>query len=158
MAKTEPKTEPKTVPKTEPKTVPTGASVAGFIAAVPDEARRADCKALVKLMQQASGEKARMWGSSIVGFGAYRYHGASGRSGDWPLIAFSPRKNDLTLYIMPGFDSFAAQLHKLGPHKTGKSCLYLKRLADTDRAVLQEIIESSVAAMASQRIPKDGKP
>ena len=143
--------------KSEPKTVPTAASVADFIAAVSDEARRADCKALVKLMQQVTGEKECMWGSSIVGFGANRYAYASGRSGEEPLVAFSPRKNDLTLYIMPGFDGFAAQLHKLGPHKTGKSCLYLKRLADTDPMVLQDIIESSVAAMASKRIPKGSK-
>ena len=141
--------------KSEPKTAATAASVADFIAAVPDEGRRADCKAVLKLMQQATGEKARMWGASIVGFGSYRYQYASGQSGDWPVVAFSPRKNDLTLYIMPGFDGFDALLQKLGRHKIGKSCLYLKRLADTDLAVLQEIIESSVAAMASKRLPKD---
>lgn len=137
---------------TEAKTQATTADVAAFIAAVADPVRRADCQALVSLMEQATGEKARLWGSSIVGFGAYRYEYASGRTGDWPVVAFSPRKNDLTVYITPGFDRFEALLQKLGKHKTGKSCLYLKGLADTDPAVLRELIHAAVAAMASKRI------
>jgi Domain of unknown function (DU1801) len=137
---------------TEAKTQATDADVCAFIAAVADPVRRADCQALRALMEQATGEKARMWGSAIVGFGAYRYEYASGRSGDWPVVAFSPRKNDLSVYIMPGFERFEPLMKKLGKHKTGKSCLYLKRLADTDPAVLQELVHASVAAMASKRI------
>ena len=136
----------------EPKTVPTKASVQDFIAAQPDEQRRADRLALLKLMQAATGEKAVMWGSAIVGFGAYRTRYANGSTGDWPVVAFSPRKNDLTLYITPGFDGHEALLARLGKHKTGKVCLYLKRLSDADPNVLKAIVEASVAAMAPQRV------
>ena len=122
-----------------PKTVPTNASVDDFIAAQPDESRRADCWRLVGLMRAATGEQPCLWGASLVGFGTYRYHYASGRSGDWPVVAFSPRKNDLTVYIMPGFDRYPDLLNRLGRHKTGKSCLYLKRLADVELSVLQEL-------------------
>ena len=135
-----------------PKTVPTKASVKDFIAAQPVEQRRADCRALVKLMQAATGEKAVMWGSAIVGFGTYRTRYANGSIGDWPVVAFSPRKNDLTLYITPGFDGHEALLARLGKHKTGKVCLYLKRLSDADPSVLKAIVEASVAAMAPQRV------
>lgn len=138
-----------------PKTVPTKASVKAFIAGVDDAERRADCEALVKMMEKATGEKAVMWGDAIVGFGTYRYQYASGTTGDWPVAAFSPRKNDLTVYLMPGFEAQSGLLARLGKHKTGKVCLYLKRLADVDLAVLQELIDHSVAAMASTRITKD---
>ena len=136
----------------EPKTKATKASVAAFLAAIPDEQRRKDCKAVAKLMQEATGEKPVLWGANIVGFGAYRYKYASGREGDWPVAAFSPRKGDLTLYIMPGFEPFADLMARLGKHKTGRSCLYLKRLEDVDLAVLKELIGKSVQAMAKQRI------
>ena len=136
----------------EAKTQPTKASVAAFLAAIPDEERRRDCKLVAKIMREATGAKPVLWGTNIVGFGTYRYRYASGREGDWPVTAFSPRKNDLTLYIMPGFDDNAGLLARLGRHKTGKSCLYLKRLADVDLAVLQEIIAKSVAAMAKKRV------
>jgi hypothetical protein len=136
----------------EPKTQPTKASVAAFLAAIPDEQRRKDCKAVAKLMQEATGAKPVLWGANIVGFGTYRYQYASGRGGDWPVAAFSPRKSDLTLYIMPGFEPFADLMARLGKHKTGKSCLYLKRLADVDLAVLKELIGRSVQAMAKQRV------
>jgi len=135
----------------EAKTQPTKASVAAFLAAIPDEQRRKDCKAVAKLMQEVTGAKPVLWGTSIVGFGTYRYRSASGREGDWPVTGFSPRKNDLTLYIMPGFDRYADLLARLGKHRTGKSCLYLKRLADVDLAVLKEIIGTSVGAMAKKR-------
>lgn len=138
----------------EAKTQPTKASVADFIAAQPDEARRADCRTLVRLMQQASGAAPQMWGSSIVGFGTYAYRYASGREGLWPVVAFSPRKSDLSVYIMPGFERFAPLLARLGKHKTGKSCLYLKRLADVDTDVLAELIAASVQAMEPQRLDK----
>ena len=144
-----------------PKTVPTTASVKDFIAAVDDETRRADCLALVKLMQAATGEEACLWGSAIVGFGTYEYPFSNGGTGQAPVLGFSPRKNDLTVYITPGFDKVQPLLARLGKHKTGKVCLYLKRLADVDAAVLKELVELSVAAMAPKRLfmnkPKDKK-
>ena len=136
----------------EAKTQPTGESVAAFLDRVPDEERRADCHTLVKLMRAATGEDPVMWGTSIVGFGRYRYTYASGREGEWPIVGFAPRKNDLTLYIMPGFEPFAALMEKLGRHKTGKSCLYVKRLADVDGKVLAQLLGASVKRMASQRV------
>lgn len=136
----------------EPKTKATKASVAAFLAAIPDEQRRKDCKAVAKLMQEATGEKPVLWGASIVGFGAYRYEYASGGTGDWPVVAFSPRKNDLTLYLMAGFERHADLMAKLGRHRTGKSCLYLRQLADVDIAVLKELVGLSVAAMEKKRV------
>ena len=137
-----------------PKTVPTVASVKDFIAEVEDAARRADCLTLVNLMEAATGEKACLWGSAIVGFGAYEYPLASGSTGQAPVVAFSPRKNDLTLYITPGFESYQSLLTRLGKHKIGKVCLYLKRLSDADPNVLKAIVEASVAAMAPQRVTR----
>lgn len=137
----------------ELKTRPTMQTASEFLmATVADEQRRADCIALVELMQKATACKPVMWGASIVGFGKYRYRYESGREGDWMVTGFSPRKNDLTLYIMPGFDNYAELLAKLGKHKTGKSCLYLKRLADVDMKILKQLIDASVKAMASQRV------
>ncbi len=138
--------------KSTPQTVPTDVPVADFLATVADPARRADCETLVSLMQAATGERGQMWGGAIVGFGAYRYLYASGHGGDWPVVAFSPRKAELSVYIMPGFEPHAGLLQRLGKHKTGKSCLYLKRLADVDLDVLRQLIEASVAAMAPQRV------
>jgi hypothetical protein len=135
----------------EPKTRPTSASVPDFLARQP-EARRADCEAVCAMMQAATGEPPVMWGEAIVGFGRYAYTNTSRKSFEWPLVAFSPRKNDLTLYIMPGFDAFAGLIAKLGRHKTGKSCLYIKQLADVDAGVLRGIIDGSVRAMAPKRI------
>ncbi len=135
----------------EPKTRPTSASVPDFLARQP-EARRADCEAVCAMMQAATGERPVMWGEAIVGFGRYAYTNTSRKSFEWPLVAFSPRKNDLTLYIMPGFDAFAGLIAKLGRHKTGKSCLYIKQLADVDAGVLRGIIDGSVRAMAPKRI------
>lgn len=129
----------------EPKTKRTEASVSVFLDAIKDETRRADCKAVAKLMQRVTGEKPKMWGSSIVGFGTYRYVYASGREGDWPITGFSPRAQALTLYIMSGFDGEPALMQKLGKYKTGKSCLYVKRLADVDIGVLEELVTRSAA-------------
>lgn len=131
----------------EAKTKPTDASVEKFLAGVADEARRADCLAVLKLMKQVTKAQPRMWGPSIVGFGSYHYVYASGHSGDWPLTGFSPRKQDLTLYITPGFERYAALMKKLGKYKTGKSCLYLKRLSDVDLEVLKELVARSVTDM-----------
>ncbi|WP_386066467.1 DUF1801 domain-containing protein [Tahibacter sp. UC22_41] len=136
----------------EPKTRPTGTTLQEFLAGVADPARRADCAAIAASMQQATGEPAVIWGSSIVGFGRYRYRYDSGREADWPLIGFASRKNDLTLYLVFGDDGSEALLAKLGKHKTGKGCLYLKSLADVDPRVLAELIARSVAARESQRV------
>ena len=134
------------------KTVPTGAPVAAFIATVADEQKRADCHAVAALMQAATGEPPVMWGSAIVGFGRYAAAYADGSSRPWPVVAFSPRKNDLTLYLMPGFEQAAETLSRLGTFKTGKVCLYIKRLSDVDTSVLQELVQNSVRAMAPQRV------
>ena len=130
-----------------PKTLPTDASVAKFIAAL-DAPRRADCTAIAAMMEKAAGEAPRLWGSSIVGFGSYRSN-----TGEWPIVGFAPRKNDLTLYLKSSFDGKEALLARLGKHKSSVACLYIKRLSDVDTAVLRQLIEASVAAMASQRLP-----
>jgi len=128
----------------ENKTKPTKVSVAAFIAALTDPAQRADAKALVKLMQSATGEKPKMWGPSIIGFGSYHYTYDSGREGDMPVIGFSPRKAATVLY---GLSSDArGLLAKLGKHTTGKGCLYIKKLADVDQKVLETMVDKSVAA------------
>jgi hypothetical protein len=133
------------------KTRPTGTSLATFLANVPDPQRRADCRSLAALMKKATGARAVIWGSSIVGFGTYHYRYASGHEGDWPVVGFAPRKNELTVYIVAGFDRMGDLLARLGPHRTGKSCLYVKRLSDLDQAALAQIIDRSVEAMASKR-------
>lgn len=127
------------------KTTPTTASVRAFLDALKDETRRKDCRTLVRMMKQATKAQPKMWGPSIVGFGTYHYRYDSGREGDWFLTGFSPRKQALTLYIMAGFSRYDALLEKLGTHKTGRSCLYVKKLADVDLAVLQRLIDQSVA-------------
>ena len=129
----------------ESKTKPTKLSVAAFIDALPDEAKRADAKALVKLMQSATGEKPAMWGPSIIGFGSHHFKYESGREGDTPIAGFSPRKAATVLYNLTGFDEAKALLAKLGKHTTGKGCLYIKKLADVDQRVLQTLIVKSVA-------------
>ena len=134
----------------EPKTRPTDASVEDFIAAVEGEARRADCDTLVAMMGRVTGFEPVMWGPSIVGFGSYHYRYASGREGDWMLTGFSPRKRDLTVYIMSGFKGEDQTLARLGAHRSSSgSCLYLKRLSDVDLEVLEELVEASVEKMRS---------
>jgi hypothetical protein len=128
------------------KTKPTKVSVAAFISRLTDDAKRADAKALVKLMQSESGEKPQMWGPSIIGFGSYHYTHDSGREGDMPLIAFSPRKAANVLYLGLGSGSSKSLLAKLGKHTMAKGCLSIKRLSDVDRAVLEQIVARSVAA------------
>lgn len=128
------------------KTTVNNASVHDFIHAVPDETKMADSLALLKLFSKVTGEEPRMWGSSIIGFGSYHYKSErSSQEGDWPLVAFSPRKQSLTLYIMPGLDDYSDLLATLGKHKTSKGCLYIHKLADVDLAVLEEIIRKSYA-------------
>lgn len=128
----------------ELKTKPTHESVHAFINAIDDTKRRKDCHEVLELMQNITGAEPQMWGTSIIGFGQYHYKYKSGREGDWFLTGFSPRKQNLTFYIMNGADRYEELLEKLGPHKTGKACLYVKRLADLDKKVLHDLIESSV--------------
>jgi hypothetical protein len=135
----------------ENKTKPTQVSVAAFIDALTDETKRADAKALVKLMQAASGEMPKMWGPSIVGFGSCHYKYDSGREGDMPLIGFSPRKPANVLYSLTGFPGAAALLAKLGKHTTGKGCLYIKKLADVDQNVLKALVVKSAAAKRARQ-------
>jgi uncharacterized protein DUF1801 len=129
------------------KTKPTELSVAAFIDAIADPTKRADAKALVKLMQDAAGEKPKMWGPSIIGFGSRHYRYDSGREGDMPLISFSPRKSATVLYSLSGSSDSKALLAKLGKHTTGKGCLYIKKLADVDQQVLEAMVKKSLAAL-----------
>ena len=129
------------------KTRPTGASVTAFMAAISDPGMRADAKKVAAMMRRATGKRARMWGPSIVGYGSYQYRDASGREGEFMITGFSPRKQAMTIYIMPGFSRFDTLMSKLGKYKTGKSCLYIRRLADVDETVLEQIIEESVGYM-----------
>ncbi|MFI0607308.1 MAG: DUF1801 domain-containing protein [Anaerolineae bacterium] len=128
------------------KTVPNDASVDAFLAGV-DGRRQQDCLTLMDLMREATGEEPRMWGEAIVGFGSYRYRYASGREGDWFLAGFSPRKQNLTLYLMGGFQGYPELLAALGRHSTGQSCLYVKSLADVDMDRLRSLVQASVAHM-----------
>jgi hypothetical protein len=135
----------------ELKTKPTEQSVEQFLQGVPDEQRRQDCFTMLELMRQITGTDPKLWGSSIVGFGSYHYKYASGHEGDSFLTGFSPRKQNLTLYIMPGFDQYDALMQKLGKHTTGKSCLYIKRLTDIDLPTLRELIQQSFNHMTQTR-------
>jgi hypothetical protein len=132
------------------KTKPTKLSVPAFIDAITDQTRREEAKALVKLMQSAAGEKPKMWGPSIIGFGSYHYTYDSGREGDMPLVGFAPRKAANVLYNMTGFEGAEALLAKLGRHSTGKGCLYIKKLTDVDQQVLTALVVKSVAAMRAR--------
>ena len=127
----------------EPKTKPTQASVKEFLNQLPDKERRDDCIAVAKMMEEITGEKPKMWGPSIVGFGTWHYKYASGREGDWPIAAFSPRKKDLTIYLTVGFEKNADLMKQLGKHSTGKSCLYIKRLSEIHIPTLKKLIKTS---------------
>lgn len=135
------------------KTQPTPISAADFIAAVPDPAQRADALAIDAMMARLSGEPATMWGPSIIGYGRYHYRYDSGREGEMCRIGFSPRKGQTVVYLIDGYDGKDAQLARLGKHKIGKSCLYIKRLSDVDPVVLEEMIADSLDYMA-QKYPK----
>jgi len=137
----------------ELKTTPNDASVEAFLDGVADERKRQDSYAILAMMQEVTGVKARMWGDSIVGFGSYHYKYASGREADWPLVGFSPRKQNLTLYIMSGFEQYDELLGRLGKYSTGKACLYIKRLQDVDLAMLRELVRQSAEHMASTNPP-----
>jgi Domain of unknown function (DU1801) len=127
------------------KTLPTSDDVEAFLAAVPNEARREDARALCRLLADWTSEQPAMWGASIVGFGSYHYRYETGHEGTAALVGFSPRKANLVLYLVGGVeDRYPKLLGRLGPHKTGKGCLYLKRLGDVDRDVLHELVERTV--------------
>lgn len=131
----------------ELKTKPTKGSVTAFLSSVEDPQRRKDCKQVMALMREVTGKKATLWGDSIIGFGQYHYRYASGREGDWMVTGLSPRKQNLTVYIMNGFENYQDLLDRLGPHKTAKSCLYIKKLDQIDLDVLQEVIRRSFKDM-----------
>lgn len=135
------------------KTVANDASVETFLAAIADPQRRADAQAVDALMRKATGCAPKMWGEGIVGYDEYHYVYDSGREGDMAMAGFSPRKQNLVLYIVPGFKDYEALMQRLGKHKTGKSCLYLNKLADVDVAVLEKLVAASVAAMR-KKYPK----
>jgi hypothetical protein len=124
----------------EPKTTKNQTSVAEFLASVADPKRRADAEAVTALMAEVTGAEPTMWGTGIVGFGSYRYKYGSGREGEWPAVGLSPRKAALTIYVSAGFAAYDDLLGRLGPHSTGKSCLYIKRLSDVDEGVLRELV------------------
>ncbi|MXZ43806.1 MAG: DUF1801 domain-containing protein [Gammaproteobacteria bacterium] len=134
----------------ENKTLPNDASVDDFLASITDDKKRLDTQEIMDMMAEVTGSPPMMWGSSIIGFGAYRYHYRSGRQGEWALVSVSPRARNVTVYIMPGFSDFEHLMNKLGKYKTGRSCLYLNKLEDVDRAVLYELIKESVAYMKTK--------
>lgn len=129
------------------KTRPTGGSVAAFMTAIGDARMRADARKVAAMMRRATGRRARMWGPSMVGYGSYHYRYESGREGDFMVTGFAPRKQALAVYIMPGFSRFGKLMSKLGKYKTGKSCLYIRRLEDIDETVLEQLIRESVDYM-----------
>lgn len=132
----------------EPKTKPTDRDVEDFLNSVEDEKKRQDSFTILRLMEEATGEEPQMWGDSIIGFGLYKYKYASGREGEWFLTGFSPRVQNLTLYIMSGFDQYDVLLDQLGKYKTGKSCLYINKIEDVDLQTLKDLVEQSVEHMA----------
>ncbi len=132
----------------ELKTKVTTKSVPAFLKAIEDTGKRKDSLALLKLFTEATGEKAKLWGTSIVGFGTYHYESArSKQKGDWPLTGFSPRKANLTVYVMPGFKEYGDLLENLGKYKTSVGCLYIKHLSDINLKVLTKLIKRSVSDM-----------
>ncbi len=137
--------------KAELKTKVNEASADAFIDQQPGTVA-ADCRTIMGLMKKATGEEPKMWGASIVGFGRYHYKGASGREGEWFVTGFSPRKANLTLYILSGLEKEHALLEKLGKHSTGKGCLYIKKLADVDLKVLEQLISKGVKGMEKMRV------
>lgn len=129
------------------KTQATKLKVSEFLASIEDVRKRSDCRELMKLMREVTGNRAKMWGPSIVGFGKYHYKYESGREGDFFLTGFAPRKQALTLYIVSGFTAHPELMQKLGKFKTGKSCLYVKSLDDIDRSVLAQLVQESVSLL-----------
>ena len=134
----------------ELKTKLNDASVQKFLNSISDEKKRKDCFTILELMKKITKAEPKMWGSSMVGFGIYHYKYESGREGDWFLTGFSPRKQNLTLYIMSGFNKYDELMKKLGKYKTGKSCLYINGLEDVDKKVLKDLITGSFKYMSKR--------
>lgn len=134
----------------ELKTKKTDDSVGAFIDSIEDESKRRDCLEIVEMMRTATGQEPNMWGQSIIGFGTYQYKYQTGREGVWFRVGLSPRKQNITLYFMDGFEKYEKLLNRLGKHKTGKSCLYIKRLSDIDKEVLNRLIEETVSYFAKK--------
>lgn len=134
----------------ELKTKLNAASVSGFLDSVEDEQKRSDSYTIVKMMERITNCEPKMWGTSIVGFGSYHYKYASGREGDWMKTGFSPRKQNLTLYLMCHTQHFSELLSQLGKYKTGKGCLYIKKLADIDHVVLEKLVSESFTYMSEK--------
>ena len=129
----------------ENKTKATDVSVESYLSAIEDESRRKDCEALTGLMKQATKEQPKMWGTSIVGFGSYHYRYESGREGNSPLVGFSSRKGDMTLYLESSFSGYEDLLSKMGKHKLGKGCLYIRKLSDVDLNILEQLVADTAA-------------
>ncbi|OEK01504.1 hypothetical protein BFP97_08205 [Roseivirga sp. 4D4] len=136
--------------KAKNKTTENDASVEDFLASVKDEQKKADCLELKSMMERITNTPAKMWGTSIVGFDQYHYKYDSGREGDFMKVGFSPRAQNVTVYIMPGFERYPELMENLGKHKTGKSCLYIKKLDDVDRDVLEELVQGSYDYMTKK--------
>ena len=133
--------------KYELKTKPTDSSVVDFLNDVEDEQKREDCFAILDLMMEITGEEPRIWSGGTIGFGSYQYKGKSGSEGEWYITGFSPRKQNITIYIMAGFDRYTEYMSELGKYKTGKSCLYINKLADIDSKLLKKIAAHSAGMM-----------
>lgn len=136
--------------KNQNKTIENDGDVLAFIESVDNEKRKEDAKVLLKLMTEITGFPAKMWGTSLIGFDSYHYKYDTGREGDMLKVGFSPRKSNLAVYIMPGFDRYDELMSRLGKYKTGKSCLYINKLADVDMAVLSELIKKSFQYMTDK--------
>lgn len=129
--------------KSENKTKPTSKGVEAFLNTIEPQQKRSDCLEILEIMKEQTGHQPKMWGDSMVGFGEYHYKYASGREGDWFLVGFAPRKQNITLYVMAAISQYPELLEKLGKHKTSKACLYINKLADVDKAILKKVIKQS---------------
>lgn len=136
----------------ELKTQPNSDDIAGFINQIKERTKREDSYVLMQIMEEVTGESAVMWGSSIIGFGKYHYRYESGREGDWFLTGFSPRKQALSIYIMGGFSRYEELMNGLGKYKTGKGCLYVKKLSDIDLDSLKDLITESINYLKTKSV------
>jgi hypothetical protein len=135
----------------ELKTRPTGDDVVAHLQSIEDEQRRADCFALLEMMKRATGAEPVLWGNGIIGFGDYHYRSSSGREGDWFEAGFASRKANIAVHIMPGIDRYGEILERLGKHKTGVGCVYIKRLSDIDVNVLEELVTTAVGELRAEK-------
>jgi Domain of unknown function (DU1801) len=136
--------------KNDNKTQMTEVKASNYLPTIADEGQRADCITLDKMIQEVTGRKPKMWGKEMVGYGCYHYVGKSGREGDWFKTGFAPRKNQLSIYCIGGFDNHQGILDRLGKHKLGKGCLYVKNLDVIDKEVLKELLAANISLMDQQ--------